>query len=507
MPTPKRRRVAQARALKASLDSGLYPKFRGIHGPAQDLAPNENSAFEYLLLLWPAALCELIALETNRYANQKGVSNWQSVSVAEVWSFLGIIILMGIHRLPRIRNYWSKDYFLGIPALKRCMSLGRFWALWSNLHVVDNESIDGSGGVSRKLKPVLDTLSSTFLRSYSPGQELSVDEGMAKYTGRAKGKVVMPNKPIKKGFKIWCCSCSCCGYLCTFQVYHGRQVDEVTGKRIPEKGLAKRVVTDLVAPFTGLNHVVYCDNFYSSGPLADTLAKDQIFIVGTIKKCARGFPDSLKMGKPPAGGYLSEQVGENRYFVFQDRKEVCFITNVFPEKMDSKVVRPQPGGVLRAQSVPPLLPAYNKFMGGVDRTDQFRKSYGFDRKSRRSWICLFFQFLDYAVNNAYLLYKHSCRRHRTKPKDLLQFRMELVHLLLEEEGQQRGISCGTHSAGGAQSARVCYLESVSMLGMKRGRCHQCQVTKTEHPHHTSFACGVCRVRLCKTSCFAEFHKC
>ena len=72
---------------------------------------------------------------------------------------------MGIHRLPRIRNYWSKDYFLGIPALKRCMSLGRFWALWSNLHVVDNESIDASGGVSRKLKPVFDTLSSTFLRS------------------------------------------------------------------------------------------------------------------------------------------------------------------------------------------------------------------------------------------------------------------------------------------------------------------------------------------------------
>ena len=39
---------------------------------------------------------------------------------------------------------------------------------------------------------------------------------------------------------------------------------------------------DLVAPFAGLNHVLYCDNFYSSGPLADELAKEQIFIVGTI---------------------------------------------------------------------------------------------------------------------------------------------------------------------------------------------------------------------------------
>ena len=51
--------------------------------------------------------------------------------------------------------------------------------------------------------------------------------------------------------------------------------------------------------------------------------------------------------------------------------------------MDSQVARLQPEGVLRNQSVPPLLPAYNMFMGGVDRTDQLRKTYGFDRKSRR----------------------------------------------------------------------------------------------------------------------------
>ena len=68
------------------------------------------------------------------------------------------MILMGVHRLPRIRNYWSKDCFLGISVSQGCMSLSRFWALWSNLHVVDNQCIEPSGGVSRKIKPVLDTL-------------------------------------------------------------------------------------------------------------------------------------------------------------------------------------------------------------------------------------------------------------------------------------------------------------------------------------------------------------
>ena len=50
----------------------------------------------------------------------------------------------------------------------------------------------------------------------------------------------MPKNPIKKGFKILCCSCSCCGYLCTFQVYHGRPTDLRTGTKTAEKGLAKR---------------------------------------------------------------------------------------------------------------------------------------------------------------------------------------------------------------------------------------------------------------------------
>ena len=85
---------------------------------------------------------------------------------------------------------------------------------------------------------------------------------MIKYKGHVGGKVCMPRKPVKQGFKVWCCSCSCCGYLCTFQIYHGAPTNPVTGEKTQEKGLAKRVVGDLVAPFTGVNNVVYCANLY-----------------------------------------------------------------------------------------------------------------------------------------------------------------------------------------------------------------------------------------------------
>ena len=124
-------------------------------------------------------------------------------------------------------------------------------------------------------------------------------------------------------------------------------------------------------------HVLYCHNFYSSGPLVDSLARDRIFFVGTIKKNTKEFPAMLKNAKPPKGSYLSETVEGKSYFVFHDRREDCFVTNIFPERMDTPVARLQPEGVLRYYSVPSLLPAYNKFMGGVDGTDQLRKASSF----------------------------------------------------------------------------------------------------------------------------------
>ena len=60
---------------------------------------------------------------------------------------------------------------------------------------------------------------------------------------------------------------------------------------------------------------------------------------------------------------------------------VVVVVVTFPEHMVSLVARLRPEGVLRKQNVPPILPAYNKYMCAVDRTNQFEKNYDLDRKS------------------------------------------------------------------------------------------------------------------------------
>ena len=155
--------------------------------------------------------------------------------------------------------------------------------------------------------------------------------------------------------------------------------------------------------------------------------------VGLAASLSSGhYPEFLGMHGP------SQDLNQKESSPFDFLSLLCFVTNVFPERMDTPVARLQPEDVLRYQPVPPLLPAYNKFMGGVDRTDHLRKTYGFDRKSKHYWLRLFFQFFDYAVNNAYLLYKHGCIARNICPKDMLGFRLELVHVLLKIVGSKSG---------------------------------------------------------------------
>ena len=504
--TSNNRRLASDHGLAVSRRSGKYPSFLAPTGPVTKMDPEVNDSMDYLQLLWPDALCDLIAHETNRYAMHNHKSKWQATTASEIWTFLGIIITMGIHRLPEINHYWSRDTLLGVPAVKSAMTVSRFWSIWTSIHLVDNRSFHDKNDFTYKIKPVLDVLSRTFFEQYNPSQELSVDEAMVKYKGHCRGKVRVPNKPIRVGFKVWSCCCSCCGYLSTFQVYQGKPYNADTGKQCAEVGLVRRVVTDLLSGFKGVNHVVYCDSFFSSAPLADLLANDSIFLTGTVKQNSAGFPTELKQAKPNKGQYLCKSVGSNSFFVFNDRSVVSFITNVFPESMSARVPRTQSGdGVIRLQSVPPLLPAYNRYMGGVDRSDQIKQSYGFNRKSKRYWLRLFFHFFDIAINNAFILYKHSCKQQGVSPSSLLDFRLGLAHSLLDNS--QRRNSCKlVRQPGALDSNCLCTLMHVDEIGIKRGKCRNCLRRKVSHVHFTSFGCSVCRVRLCKVTCFDQYHR-
>ena len=127
-----------------------------------------------------------------------------------------------------------------------------------------------------------------------------------------------------------------------------------------------------------------------------------------------------------------------------------------------------------------------------------RKTYGYDRKCRRYWFRIFFQFLDVSVNNAYILYRHNCVRVGSKAMPLKGFRLELIYSLL-------GVPRTRSSASGLASLNIVFPPSqgarvsANSVGVSRGRCQVCVREKipSREQQHTAMACPHCRIRICK----------
>ena len=81
-----------------------------------------------------------IAQQPNPYASQCN-QEWNETSTEEIKSFLGMILAMGIHKVPSVSNYWSQHALLGVPAITRNMSRNRFMQILHNLHLNDNSRL------------------------------------------------------------------------------------------------------------------------------------------------------------------------------------------------------------------------------------------------------------------------------------------------------------------------------------------------------------------------------
>ena len=58
----------------------------------------------------------------------------------------------------------------------------------------------------------------------------------------------------------------------------------------------------------------------------------------------------MKLSK---GNYDCERVGDICYYVFKDSSGVCFVSNVFPEAMETQVVQVQLDGSCNFSPFPP----------------------------------------------------------------------------------------------------------------------------------------------------------
>ncbi|XP_063235868.1 piggyBac transposable element-derived protein 3-like [Bacillus rossius redtenbacheri] len=242
-----------------------------------------------IFLVMIGDLIEELTFQSNLYATQHEKN--LNLKEGELLCFLGINFMMGYHKLPSWKDYWSTSEDFRVPPIAEAMPRDRFELILRYLHANDNKSVpQGNKDKIYKIRPVVEKLNHKFQQVYNGTRELSIDESMILFKGRSTLKQYNPMKPIKRGYKLWSMADQK-GYTLTFKVYQGK--DEVAETEFQGHGLGERVVLELSKPVWGNFRELYFDNYFSSLSLLERLAAEKTHACGTIRANRKGLPKNL----------------------------------------------------------------------------------------------------------------------------------------------------------------------------------------------------------------------
>jgi hypothetical protein len=165
------------------------------------------------------------------------------------------------------------------------------------------------------------------------------------------------------------------------------------------------------ASLEGPPYVIACDNYFTSVELVRSLANRNILAIGTVRADRRGLPYSIVKPEVPLA------TGESVYattddgiavMTWMDKKPVHFLFNcVSPAEVGTVYRRDASTSKQKAVPAPAAAERYQRNMQSVDRHNQFSGQYVWKHKAIKWWHTLFFDMLQLAVVNSWIIAKES----------------------------------------------------------------------------------------------------
>ena len=158
---------------------------------------------------------------------------------------------------------------------------------------------------------------------------------------------------------------------------------------------------------------MFFDNFYSSVVLLKDLFDLGVLATGTIRENRKEFPENLKNGKQWArnlerGSMRWERKPPCLIMQWVDNKVVSVVTTLDNANDKVTTVRKSKANDEWTDIVvnqPKAIDNYNKYMNGVDRSDQLIGTNNVNRKCLKWWKTLFFHLIDIAIVNGFILFR------------------------------------------------------------------------------------------------------
>lgn len=450
---------------------------------------------------------------------KNGTKPIKSITKEEIKKVIGIVLHMGIVKLPNRRMYWAPDTRNELIA--ESMSRNRFDEIMTVLHYNDNNELPEKNSPlynkCYKIQPLVDHFRKVFKQFVLPETHMSIDEQVVPFKGQHSLKRYLPKKPKKWGYKIWA-RAGISGYVYDFEIEGGLGSKGPPDDCVPPEkcGESDFVVLRLSAELEPLKHELFFDNYFSSPELIRFLAQEKkIWTVATLNmKRSRNCPilSEKEMGKK-GRGWSQEVVDTTDTVVVTawfDNKRVLTISNFagkepvdtckrFDRKERKKI------DVDRTKSVA----IYNKFMGGVDKADMLLSLYRTRFRCRKWYNRLAFHMFSLAAVNSWLLYR-EIGGHATLVKFLAKICFSMIKgsaqriEMNEEEDEPEQVYRSMRANDVPSDIKHDKYDHwpVMMDIQNSQRCKNEDCKKK-----TKYQCSKCHIYLCLANnrCFREYH--
>jgi len=375
----------------ADMEEPVIHQFQ-VPNPGPQVDTDGFTPIQYYQLYLTEALIDLMVTETNRYAQQwkdqhpnpkpySRTRKWTEIDATELKKFLGLTLLMGLVKQPRIHMYWSNDKLFTTPVFRAVMTRDRYIIIMKFWHCTNNEDHQGTRDRLYKCHDVLNLLNERFQEVYKLSQNIALDESLLLYKGRLIFKQYISTKRARFGIKQFILAEST-GYVYRMKVYTGSQdpdPDALFSEAALPEGThdmtkTEKLVVSMIQDLLDLGHSIYVDNYYTSVRLFAYLHGRATNACGTLRK--NRAPAPLRNARVPVGQTEALKSDDNLLALkFHDKREVYMLTTLHNEetrdvRRRGRARRNQPRFIAK----PKCILSYNVHMGGVDRVDQVGKS-------------------------------------------------------------------------------------------------------------------------------------
>ena len=339
----------------------------------------------------------------------------------ELKAGLAIILRAGSDRdnFTELDNLWQPQD--SRPFYRAVMSLVRFKFLlrclrFDNWHTREERKVDNKFAV---VAEIWDIFLINLRRAYIPDDCITVDEQLVGYRGRIPGRTYIPSKPRKYGLKIFSACESSSGYALNGIPYGGKEGDQV------HRNLAQDIVMRLLEPYFGTGRDVCTNNFFTSYDLAKQLLQENLTSLGTIRRHRREVPGSLNR----------KMEIYSIKFLFNHMNGICLIA--YQAKKNNNPVMLL--GSIHADNLvatnetkkPVMILDYNKRKGRVDMFEENLEEFSCRGKTVRWPLLFFYNIIDAAVNNAYILLRKAGEYKLSKKAFLKKLTFDLAKPAVE----------------------------------------------------------------------------